>query len=84
MSEGLYRGIVVVLLTIFVAGSLFIGWRLSENGRFVQYDPQKEYYKFNDATFQTGRQLMDTRTGRVHEVEVYIDVRTGKEHEVNK
>ncbi len=58
MSEERYRLCKLVLLAVFVAGSLFIGWQFSQNGRYVQFDR---------TSAQGGPTLViDTRTGVVH------------------
>ena len=65
MSEGVYRLCKLVLLVIFVAGSLFIGWQFAQNGRYVQFDRQKDSLVIG-ATAQGGAtQVIDTRTGAV-------------------
>jgi hypothetical protein len=43
MSENTYRLCKIVLLAILVAGVLIVGWRISQTGRYVQFDLQKTY-----------------------------------------
>ena len=68
MSEKLYRLIMVILLAILVVGSLRIGSRIAENGRYVQYDRPKDFLVWgntSDGSCQGSTKMMDTRTGRM-------------------
>ena len=68
MNEGLYRLFKIVLLAILVAGSLSIGSRIAENGRYVQYDRQKDFRVMegsSDGSCTGSTMMMDTRTGRM-------------------
>ena len=41
MNDNTYRLCKVTLMGIFVLGTLFIGYRASQTGRYVQYDVRK-------------------------------------------
>ena len=41
MNDNTYRLCKVTLMGIFVLGALFIGYRASQTGRYVQYDVRK-------------------------------------------
>ena len=63
MSEERYRLCLIVLLAIFVAGALFIGWQFSQNGRLVQHDKQKDYMVYGDSAKGGTTDVIYTRTG---------------------
>jgi hypothetical protein len=72
MSEERYRIWKLVLLSIFVSGSLFIGWQLTQiawqstqNGRYVQFDQQKDAFVLGATAERNPTQFIDTRTGVV-------------------
>jgi hypothetical protein len=65
MSEERYRFFRLMLLVIFVAGSLFIGRQLTLNGRYVQFDRQKDYLVIGTTSQGGPTQFIDTRTGVV-------------------
>jgi hypothetical protein len=80
MTEETYRIIKLILLTSFVVGALIIGGMLSArmgqlaaNGRYIQYDRQKDMVTTGNATTSYPTQIIDTRTGAV-----YPSVRPGK------
>lgn len=73
MSEGLYRSLKLVLLAIFVFGSLYIGskigWKFAENsskavenGRYAQWDQQKDWGEKSS----WGPMVVDTRSGDIY------------------
>ena len=62
MSENSYRRAKVILLGVAVVGSLIIGWRWSENGRYQQIDWSKTRDRIRPLP------IMDTRTGEINEV----------------
>lgn len=65
MSENTYRLCKILLLAIFVAGVLIIGWRFSQTGRYVQFDLQKSYAP--DGTTSLSKPpayVIDTWTGQ--------------------
>ncbi len=67
MTEARYRLCKVVLLAIFVVGSLYIGFLISQNGRYVQYDIRREYSPDGDVHQEApDHYIWDTRTGRKH------------------
>jgi hypothetical protein len=76
MSESAYRVCMVVLLAVFVAGSLVIGTRISksvdrtglqmsQNGRYVQLDRRKEDPQGGSGHVVRG--TLDTRNGKITE-----------------
>jgi hypothetical protein len=65
MTENTYRLAKVILLAIFVAGSLVIAYRFSENGRYVQYDKRRTYSPDGKERMVTpAYMIFDTRTGK--------------------
>ncbi len=66
MSEERYRLCKLVLLAVFVAGSLFIGWQFSQSGRYVQFDRQKDHLVIGTSAQGGPTLVIDTRTGVVH------------------
>ena len=72
MTPERYRTYIVLLLTLFVGGTLVIGWstvgrlgHLAENGRFVQFDRSKDFHNFGGTSSGGATQIIDTRTGAV-------------------
>jgi hypothetical protein len=65
MSESYYRLCKLAILTIFAAGSLFIGWQFSQNGRYLQFDRQKDSLVIGTTAQGGPTQFIDTRTGIV-------------------
>jgi hypothetical protein len=70
MTEEKYRTLKLVILASFVVGTLTIGAdlarsarRLAENGRFVQYDRQKDTMATANSTQTFPTKIIDTRTG---------------------
>ena len=66
MTEEKYRVCKLALLTVFVGGVLFIGWRLAEIGR--QISENGHYAPLTAGNGQDLPQVVDTRTGLVHPV----------------
>jgi hypothetical protein len=73
MNEERYRVGKLVLWAIFVAGTLIIGERVSEserqlaeNGRYVQYDRNKDTTTTGNTMQTFPTKILDTRTGEVH------------------
>ena len=73
MKEEQYRFCKMVLLAIFVAGALIIGGRIAEserqiaeNGRYVQYDHNKDLTTTGNITQTFPTKIFDTRTGEIH------------------
>jgi hypothetical protein len=64
MTEARYRLCIVVLLAVFVAGALYIGFLISQNGRYLQYDMRREYSPDGKTHFEAPQYFLDTRTGR--------------------
>ncbi|HEV2292427.1 MAG TPA: hypothetical protein VGR35_01145 [Tepidisphaeraceae bacterium] len=70
MSDKMFRLSLIVLLAIFVARSLTIGYRFAEqaaqNGRYTQFDLQKASRPEGWATVQQYESwAIDTRTGQI-------------------
>jgi hypothetical protein len=72
MKEEHYRLIKVILLAIFVGGVLVIGSKISEgvrlmaeNGRYIQYDRNKDMTTTGNSTQLYPTKILDTRTGEV-------------------
>jgi hypothetical protein len=64
MSEEKYRVCQIVLMAVFVLGFLVLGYRLSENGRYVQYDPSKNMSADGKTKVTPTFHLLDTKTGQ--------------------
>jgi hypothetical protein len=67
MDEDSFRKCVVVLLALFVIGSMVVGFRMAENGRYVQYDISKSALPDGTMVPQCENLFFDTRTGEVIE-----------------
>ncbi|MCA8993841.1 MAG: hypothetical protein KDA69_17580 [Planctomycetaceae bacterium] len=65
MGIRLYRLCVVILLAIFVCGSLYFGFLISQNGRYMQYDHGAEYSPDGKRQHLEPKYYFDTRTGRI-------------------
>jgi hypothetical protein len=72
MKEEHCRLIKVILSAIFVGGVLVIGHRISDsvrlmadNGRYVQFDQQKNCIVYGSTIREMSTQMLDTRTGIV-------------------
>ena len=66
MSEKSYRLCVVSLLAVFVVGVLAIGYRFTENGRYVQFDLRKMSRPDDAAIVHAyGTWVIDTRSGQL-------------------
>ena len=65
MNEERYRLGKLLLLAVFVAGSLYLGRQFSQNGRYVQFDRQKDSLVIGDTAQGGATQVIDTRTGTV-------------------
>ena len=70
MTEERYKKYKLILLTVFVVGALAIGgkisqsvWQLAENGRYIQYDRQKDSVTTGNSTKGYTTYVIDTRTG---------------------
>ena len=66
MTKEIYRLARIILLVIFLILFTLIGYRLSENGRYRQYDEQKDVAVWgNQSSKSTPNQFaFDTRTGK--------------------
>ncbi len=65
VTEEQYRLRKLIPLGVLVLGALAIGWRIAENGRYVQYDRQKDYTVIGSSSTRYQGQLIDTRSGLV-------------------
>lgn len=65
MSERVFRTTALILLAIYVAGSLYFDFVTSENGRYIQYDKRGEYSPDGKTHMQNPAfHAFDTRTGK--------------------
>ena len=74
MTEDRYRLVKAILLAVLVAGGLWFARSMSEtyrqhaeNGRFVQYEPYKEFSP-NGTSHDPNSRVIDTRTGEIKRV----------------
>ncbi len=74
MSEGIYRICKLIVMAVFVIGALSIGGKiadsvrqLAENGRYIQYDRNKDTTTTGNSTQLFPTKIMDTRTGDVRQ-----------------
>jgi len=65
LSEDKYRFVMVVLLGVFVIAFIIIGHRISENGRYAQYDHQKDSVVYGNTYQSKSPAVLDTRTGKI-------------------
>jgi hypothetical protein len=72
MSEEIYRIYKLIVMVVFVVGALGIGGKiadsmrqLAENGRYTQYDNQKDTLTTGSTTERYPTKFIDTRTGAV-------------------
>jgi hypothetical protein len=78
MSEERYRICKLVVMVVFVFGALGIGGKIAdsvrefaENGRYIQYDYQKDAVTTGNSTQHFPTSTIDTRTGVVTPPVVY-------------
>ena len=78
MTEERYKICKLILLAVFVIGVLVIGGKISdsvrqlaENGRYIQYDFQKDAVTTGNTTQHFPTTIVDTRTGVVSPPVVY-------------
>lgn len=71
MSEEIFREAIirlvktaVTLLGVFVISFAILGYRFSENGRYQQYDQQKDGASWGNSRSESTPGMFDTRTGR--------------------
>ena len=65
MSESAYRMVVVILLAVLVTAFIILGADFVENGRYSQYDYQKDHVVFGDSMRNQVPAVFDTRTGKM-------------------
>jgi hypothetical protein len=63
MTEERYRLAVVILLSVFVIAFIILGTRFVQNGRYVQYDHQKDHVVFGGSMQNPQPAVIDSRTG---------------------
>ena len=63
MDERRFRLCVVLLLTVAVVAFIVLGYRHTENGRYQQYDYQRDYAVFGTSYQSPEPKAFDTRTG---------------------
>lgn len=64
MSEEKYRLVIVILFSVFVAAFIVLGARFVENGRYVQYDQQKDHVVFGGSMQGSEPAVLDSRSGK--------------------
>lgn len=64
MSEEKYRLALVILFSVFVMAFIVLGTRFVQNGRYVQYDQQKDHVVFGGSMQGAEPAVLDTRTGK--------------------
>ena len=64
MSEDKYRLAVVILFAVFVIAFIVLGTRFVQNGRYVQYDHQKDHVVFGGSMQTLDPAVLDSRTGK--------------------
>ena len=70
MSDRLFRFCVVVLLAVYVGGSLYFDSLAAQNGRYMQYDKRGEYSPDGkNHMLNPPYRVIDTRTGLAHDPE---------------
>jgi hypothetical protein len=69
VSETKYRLFIVVLLGIAVVSFIGLGLRFVENGRYEQWDHQKENVVFGNNLQSHAPVVLDTRTGQTVETQ---------------
>jgi hypothetical protein len=72
MSEERYRICKLIVIVVFVFGALGIGGQiansvreLAENGRYIQFDRQRDVLTQGTSSMSYPTQVIDTRTGAV-------------------
>ncbi len=65
MSENAYRLVVAILLAVLVTAFIILGARFVENGRYAQYDYQKDHVVFGGSMQNPTPAVLDTRTGKM-------------------
>ena len=69
MSEENYRKAIVIILSVFVVSFIILGMRFVENGRYVQYDHQKDHVVFGNSMSNPQPSFIDSRSGKKQEME---------------
>ena len=69
LSEEKYRFLKAVVLFIFVAAFIVLGIRFTENGRYIQYDYQKDHVVYGNSMRNDTPAVLDSRTGKKTVVE---------------
>ena len=65
MSESAYRLVIVILLAVLVTAFIILGARFVENGRYAQYDHQRDHVVFGGSMQNPSPAVLDTRTGKM-------------------
>ena len=75
MSEERYKICKLIVMVVFVFGALGIGGKiadnvrqLAENGRYIQFDRQKDTVVTGNSSSTHSTQIIDTRTGAIEPV----------------
>jgi hypothetical protein len=69
LNANIFRRWIAALATVFTAGFLLYGYRIAENGRFVQYDQQKDALVMQNSAQKSLPKVLDTRSGTTKDVE---------------
>lgn len=64
MSEEKYRLAVVMLLSVLVIAVIVLGALSVQNGRYVQYDHQKDHVVLSNGLLTPPHVVFDSRTGK--------------------
>jgi hypothetical protein len=64
MSEEKYRLAIIILFSVFVFAFIILGIRFTENGRYAQYDHQKDHIVFGNSMRDGIPAALDSRTGK--------------------
>ncbi len=64
MSEEKYRLAIVILFSVFVVAFIVLGIRFTENGRYAQYDHQKDHIVFGNSMRDGTPAVLYSRTGK--------------------
>lgn len=65
MSESTYRLVSAILLAVLLTAFIILGVRFVENGRYAQYDYQKDHVVFGGAMQNPTPAVLDTRTAKM-------------------
>ena len=64
MDDRKFRLAIVALFSIAVIGHIVNGFLASQNGRYIQYDFQRDHVIFENTMSNPTPKVLDTRTGK--------------------